>query len=175
MSEAIHVSQDEFEEKVLGSTTPVIVDFWAPWCGPCRMVAPILDELAGEYPGQIVIAKVNTDENQQLAIQYGIQSIPTMMFIKDGEVVDRLVGFGGKPPIQQRILLAAQSGGGFGGKQPPCAFYHVRSRGKPGSTPAVRRCFLSWEGGRGDSTGGGGHHALPYPWCFTTLKYPSAF
>ena len=103
MTEPIHVTDAEFDAKVMQSSVPVIVDFWAPWCGPCRMVAPILDELSKEYDGQIVVAKVNTDENPQHAIQFGVQGIPTMLFVKDGKVVDRIVGAAPKPSIQQRI------------------------------------------------------------------------
>ncbi|MBN1994624.1 MAG: thioredoxin [Anaerolineae bacterium] len=103
MTKPIHVTDAEFEEKVLKSATPVVVDFWAPWCGPCQMVAPVLDELAKEYGDQLVIAKVNTDENVQYAIQYGVQGIPTMLFVKDGQLFDRVVGAMPKPAIQQRI------------------------------------------------------------------------
>ncbi|HMQ52718.1 MAG TPA: thioredoxin [Anaerolineae bacterium] len=103
MSEPIHVNDAEFEAKVLKSGTPVVVDFWAPWCGPCRMVAPVLDELAKEYGQKLVIAKVNTDENPEWAMRYGVQGIPTMLFVKDGKVVDRIVGAHPKPSIQQRV------------------------------------------------------------------------
>jgi thioredoxin 1 len=103
MAAPIHVTDSEFEEKVLQSPTPVVVDFWAPWCGPCRMVAPILEELATEYDGKIVIAKVNTDENPQWAMRFGVQGIPTMLFVKDGELVNRMVGAAPKPTIQQRV------------------------------------------------------------------------
>jgi thioredoxin 1 len=99
----IHVSDEEFQNKVLESPTPVVVDFWAPWCGPCRMVAPILDELSKEYGDKLVIAKVNTDENPRWAIKYGVQGIPTMLFVKGGELVDRMVGAAPKPMIQQRV------------------------------------------------------------------------
>lgn len=109
MSEPIHVTDSEFQEKVLQSATPVIVDFWAPWCGPCRMVAPILDELAKEYGDKIVIAKVNTDENPQWAIQYGVQGIPTMLFVKDGELFNRIVGAAPKPSIKQQVEAMLQA------------------------------------------------------------------
>jgi thioredoxin 1 len=103
MSKPIHISDAEFQEKVLDSSTPVVVDFWAPWCGPCRMVAPILDELAKEYADKITIAKVNTDENPEWAMKFGVQGIPTMLFVKDGELFDRMVGAAPKPFIKQRL------------------------------------------------------------------------
>ncbi len=88
----VHVTDAAFEQTVLKSTTPVIVDFWAPWCGPCKMVAPVLDKLAKEYSGKVVVAKVNTDDNPEWAQRYGVQGIPTMLFISGGKIVHRQVG-----------------------------------------------------------------------------------
>jgi thioredoxin 1 len=92
MTEPIHVTDAEFEQVVLKSEIPVIVDFWAPWCGPCRMVAPVLDKLAKEYAGKLNIAKVNTDEDSQWAQKYRVQGIPTMLFVSAGKVVHTQVG-----------------------------------------------------------------------------------
>jgi len=91
-NEPIHVTDAAFEKTVLQSPIPVIVDFWAPWCGPCKMVAPILDKLANEYAGKILVAKVNTDDNPEWMMKYGIQGIPTMLFVSSGKVVHRQVG-----------------------------------------------------------------------------------
>ncbi|MBT3337037.1 MAG: thioredoxin [Anaerolineae bacterium] len=90
--EPIHVTDAAFEKTVLESELPVVVDFWAPWCAPCRMVAPILDKLAKEFEGKVLIAKVNTDEDPQWAQKYDVQGIPTMLFVANGKVVHRQVG-----------------------------------------------------------------------------------
>lgn len=92
LDEPIHVTDVTFERAVLQSSVPVVVDFWAPWCAPCKMVAPILDKLAKELSGKILIAKVNTDENPEWASKYGVQGIPTMLFISNGKIVHRQVG-----------------------------------------------------------------------------------
>ena len=101
MNEPVHVTDAAFEKIVLKSTLPVVVDFWAPWCGPCRMVAPILDKLAKEKAGKLVVAKVNTDENSQWAMKYGVQGIPTMLFIANGEVIHKQVGALPEPMLRQ--------------------------------------------------------------------------
>lgn len=92
LSEPIHVTDAAFEKTVLQSQLPVIVDFWAPWCGPCKMIAPILEKIAKEYAGKLIVVKVNTDENPQWAMKYGVQGIPTLLFIANGKVVHRQVG-----------------------------------------------------------------------------------
>lgn len=92
MSAAASVTDSTFKQEVLESDVPVLVDFWAPWCGPCRMVAPIVDEIASQYDGQVKVVKVNTDENPSVASQYGIRSIPTLMIFKGGQRVDMVVG-----------------------------------------------------------------------------------
>lgn len=99
----VHVTDDEFEQIVLKSEVPVVVDFWAPWCMPCRMVAPALEQVAASLDGQALVAKVNTDENTQWAIQYGVQGIPTLLFIKDGQEVDRIVGAAPGEQIKRRL------------------------------------------------------------------------
>jgi thioredoxin 1 len=97
----LHLSDDEFEEKVLQSDLPVLVDFWAPWCGPCRMVSPIVEELSEEYAGKVVFAKMNTDENPSVPMQYQIMSIPSLLLFKDGKLLDRAIGMRPKPVLQQ--------------------------------------------------------------------------
>jgi len=107
---ALHVEGNEFKEKILQAELPALVDFWAPWCYPCRVVAPIIEELARSYHGRVIVAKVNTDRNADLANSYGIQGIPTMLFIKRGEVVDRVVGAVSKQILAGKLkkLLAGE-------------------------------------------------------------------
>nr|AUG32740.1 Thioredoxin [Paulinella longichromatophora] len=92
MSSAADVTDASFETEILKSDVPVLVDFWAPWCGPCRMLAPIVDEIAKEFAGKLKVFKLNTDENPSIASQYGIRSIPTLMIFSDGQKVDTVVG-----------------------------------------------------------------------------------
>ena len=103
MSKTIAGTESNFETEVLKSDTLVLVDFWAPWCGPCRLVAPVLDEIAEENDGKVKVVKVNVDENQALSQRYGIRGIPTMMFFKGGEQVDMTVGAAMKDRIQEKI------------------------------------------------------------------------
>ena len=92
IEEPINVTDAAFQKAVIENTLPVIVDFWAPWCGPCRMVAPILDKVAKENAGRLIVAKVNTDENQEWAGKYGVQGIPTLLFVAKGKILNRQVG-----------------------------------------------------------------------------------
>ena len=92
LNEPIHVNDDAFEKTILQSPIPVVVDFWAPWCGPCRMVMPILEQLAKDYAGKVIVAEVNTDDNPLWAGKYDVQGIPTMLFVADGKLVHRQVG-----------------------------------------------------------------------------------
>ena len=94
------LTEENFDTEVLKSPTPVLVDFWAEWCGPCKMIAPILDELAEEYEGRIRIGKVNIDEQQQLAAQYGVRAIPTLLLFHNGEVADQIVGLRSKRDLK---------------------------------------------------------------------------
>lgn len=90
--EPIHVTDEAFEKAVINSDLPVIVDFWAPWCGPCKMVAPTLEKIAKEYAGKLIVAKVNTDDHSTWANKYGVQGIPTMLFMSGGKVIHQQVG-----------------------------------------------------------------------------------
>jgi thioredoxin 1 len=101
--EPIHVTDAAFEKAVLQSKIPVVVDFWAPWCGPCRMVAPILEKFAKEFTGKLLVAKVNTDENPEWASKYGVQGIPTMLFIANGKIIHRQVGALPEPLLREVV------------------------------------------------------------------------
>ncbi|MDG2990313.1 thioredoxin [Candidatus Synechococcus calcipolaris G9] len=103
MSSALSVTDATFKEEVLDSELPVLVDFWAPWCGPCRMVAPVVEEIASQYVDKVKVVKVNTDENSKVATDYGIRSIPTLMIFKGGQKVDLLVGAVPKTKIEATL------------------------------------------------------------------------
>jgi thioredoxin 1 len=103
MSKEIELTDASFETEVIKSDVPVLVDFWAPWCGPCRMVAPIVEEIATEYNGKIKVGKLNTDDNQQVAAKFGVMSIPTLMIFKGGEAAERIVGAQPKKAITEKI------------------------------------------------------------------------
>ena len=99
----VEVNENNFQQEVLESSIPVLVDLWAPWCMPCRMISPIVEELGNDNQGKLKVCKLNTDENQNIAARYGIQGIPTLLFFKDGQEVDRIVGVTPKPIIQQKL------------------------------------------------------------------------
>jgi thioredoxin 1 len=103
INEPIHVTDAAFEKTVMKSTVPTIVDFWAPWCTPCKMVAPTLDKLAHEYAGKLVVAKVNTDENSEWAMKFNVQGIPTMLFVAGGKIVHRQVGALPEPMLRDVV------------------------------------------------------------------------
>jgi thioredoxin 1 len=99
----LQLSDASFDTEVVKSDKPVLVDFWAPWCGPCRMLSPLVDELSKEYDGKVKVGKLNTDDNPQVATRYRISAIPTLLFFKSGKVADQLVGVHPKPEIKKRL------------------------------------------------------------------------
>ena len=101
MGKYVELNSSNFDSTIANGVT--LVDFWAPWCGPCRMIAPIIEELAEDFEGKATIAKVNTDEEQDIAIRYGIRSIPTLLFFKDGEIADQMIGAAGKQVIADKL------------------------------------------------------------------------
>lgn len=103
---ALEFTDSNFEELVLKADKPVLVDFWAQWCGPCRIVGPIVEELAKDFDGKAVVGKLNVDENPEVAMKYGIRSIPTILFIKNGEIVDRQVGASSKSALEEKLNAA---------------------------------------------------------------------
>ena len=109
MSKLIHVSDANFKNEVLDSPIPVLVDFWAPWCAPCRIIAPVIDEIAEEYSGQLKVAKLNTHENQFTAMEYRIMGIPTLGIFVNGQMVDQIVGAAPKAQIVEKLNYYLQS------------------------------------------------------------------
>lgn len=103
MSKVVEVSDSSFESEVIKSSTPVLVDFWAPWCGPCRSIAPVIEELAGDYEGRLKIVKVNVDNNKEAAMRYNVRGIPNLILFKNGELVEQIVGFVTKPTLVSAI------------------------------------------------------------------------
>ena len=103
MSKPVEIEEAKFEEAVLKAAKPVMVDFWAPWCGPCKMVAPVVEELASDYDGQVSFIKINVDDNPQLASQYGVMSIPTLIIFKEGQPVSNIVGFRPKNELKKSL------------------------------------------------------------------------
>ena len=102
----IEITDDNFEDTVLNSDTPIVVDFWAEWCGPCKMIAPSLEQLADEYTGTFKVGKLNVDDNRETAMKYGIRSIPTLLVIKEGDVAEQIVGAHPKDTLKDKILSA---------------------------------------------------------------------
>lgn len=100
------LSDKEFQSEVLQSPVPVLVDFWAPWCGPCRMIAPVVEELAGEYAGSVKVVKINIDDNPDAAMEYGVSSIPTLLIFKEGKVYDSMIGVQPKNRLQAALDAA---------------------------------------------------------------------
>lgn len=103
MANSVQVTDSTFEDVVVNSDTPVLVDFWAEWCGPCKMIAPVLDEIAKDLDGKLVIGKLDIDENQDTAMAFGVMSIPTLLLFKNGEPVERIVGYQPKPQLMSRL------------------------------------------------------------------------